>query len=139
MRRLGLDLAGLDLIVTPEGETIFLEVNAAGQWLWVQEATGMPIASAIVDRLLARSAPLAFWARVRRRRSPRERRAPALPRGPYLVLGLGKAGNAAAEALLAAPVAERVHAWDSATAGAARSPRDGCAAAAWTCISAGMG
>ncbi len=52
MRRLGLDLAGLDLIVTPEGETIFLEVNAAGQWLWVQEATGMPIASAIVDQLL---------------------------------------------------------------------------------------
>ncbi len=45
---------------------------------------------------------------------------PALPQGPYLVLGLGKAGSAAAEALLAAPAAERVHAWDSATAGAAR-------------------
>jgi glutathione synthase/RimK-type ligase-like ATP-grasp enzyme len=52
MRHLGLDFAGLDLIVTPEGETVFLEVNAAGQWLWVQEATGMPIASAIVDQLL---------------------------------------------------------------------------------------
>lgn len=52
MRRMGIDFAGLDLIVTPDGETIFLEVNAAGQWLWVQEATGMPIASAIVDQLL---------------------------------------------------------------------------------------
>jgi glutathione synthase/RimK-type ligase-like ATP-grasp enzyme len=52
MRRLGLDLAGLDLIVTPDGETVFLEVNAAGQWLWVQEATRMPIAAAIVDQLL---------------------------------------------------------------------------------------
>lgn len=52
MRGLGLDLAGLDLIVTPEGETVFLEVNAAGQWLWVQEATGMPIAAAIVNQLL---------------------------------------------------------------------------------------
>ncbi len=52
MRRLGIDLAGLDLIVTPEGETVFLEVNAMGQWLWVQELTGMPIASVIVDQLL---------------------------------------------------------------------------------------
>jgi glutathione synthase/RimK-type ligase-like ATP-grasp enzyme len=52
MRRLGIDFAGLDLIVTPEGETVFLEANAAGQWLWVQEATGLPIASAIVDQLL---------------------------------------------------------------------------------------
>jgi glutathione synthase/RimK-type ligase-like ATP-grasp enzyme len=52
MRRLGIDFAGLDLIVTPQGETVFLEVNAMGQWLWAQELTGMPIASAIVDQLL---------------------------------------------------------------------------------------
>lgn len=43
----------------------------------------------------------------------------ALPQGPYLILGLGNAGSAAAEALLAARAAERVHGWDSATAGAA--------------------
>jgi hypothetical protein len=31
---------------------VFLEVNAAGQWLWLQQATGLRIASAIVDQLL---------------------------------------------------------------------------------------
>jgi glutathione synthase/RimK-type ligase-like ATP-grasp enzyme len=64
MRCLGLDLAGLDLIVTPAGETVFLEVNAMGQWLWVQEATGIPIASAIVEQLLdgARRARSQPWA-----------------------------------------------------------------------------
>jgi glutathione synthase/RimK-type ligase-like ATP-grasp enzyme len=53
MRALRLDLAGLDLIVTPDGETVFLEVNAAGQWLWVQQATGMGIAAAIADQLIS--------------------------------------------------------------------------------------
>jgi len=52
-RRLGLRLAGLDLIVTPEGEPVFLELNAAGQWAWIEEATGLPIAAAIADELLA--------------------------------------------------------------------------------------
>lgn len=52
-RRLGLELAGLDLIVTPDGETVFLEINAAGQWAWVQQTTGMPIAAAIADRLVS--------------------------------------------------------------------------------------
>jgi UDP-N-acetylmuramoylalanine-D-glutamate ligase len=45
---------------------------------------------------------------------------PSLPRGPYLVVGLGGAGRAAVDALLAAPVAERVLAWDGATAGGVR-------------------
>ena len=33
-RRLRLEFAGIDLIVTPDEETVFLEVNAAGQWAW---------------------------------------------------------------------------------------------------------
>jgi len=52
-RRLGLQFAGIDLIVTPEGETVFLELNAAGTWAWVQDATGLPIAAAIADNLVA--------------------------------------------------------------------------------------
>jgi glutathione synthase/RimK-type ligase-like ATP-grasp enzyme len=51
LRTLGLETAGLDFIVTPEGETVFLEINAAGQWAWVEQETGMPIAAAIARRL----------------------------------------------------------------------------------------
>lgn len=50
-RALGLEVAGLDLIVTPDGEVVFLEINAAGQWAWMQQATGLPIAAAVADRL----------------------------------------------------------------------------------------
>jgi hypothetical protein len=53
MRELGLQMAGIDLIVTPEGDTVFLEINAAGQWAWVEQATGLPIAAAIARRLAA--------------------------------------------------------------------------------------
>lgn len=36
MRKMGLVFGSLDLIVTPEGETIFLEVNEQGQFLWLE-------------------------------------------------------------------------------------------------------
>ncbi len=52
MRRLGLELAGIDMVVTPDDETVFLELNAAGQWAWIEQATGMPIAAAIAERLI---------------------------------------------------------------------------------------
>ena len=53
MRHLDLEIAGFDFIVTPEGEMVFLEINAAGQWAWVQETTGLPIAAAVARRLAA--------------------------------------------------------------------------------------
>lgn len=52
-RRLRLEFAGIDLIVTPDGETVFLEVNAAGQWAWLEQATRLPISAAIAERLIA--------------------------------------------------------------------------------------
>lgn len=52
-RRLGLRYSGIDLIVTPEGTHVFLELNAAGAWAWVQNATGLPIAAAMADELVA--------------------------------------------------------------------------------------
>ena len=51
MRELGLQTAGINLIDPQEGHTVFLEINAAAQWVWVQEATGLPIAASIARRL----------------------------------------------------------------------------------------
>jgi UDP-N-acetylmuramoylalanine-D-glutamate ligase len=46
---------------------------------------------------------------------------PSLPQGQYLVVGLGKAGQAATDALLAIVGAECVHAWDGKTVGPVRA------------------
>lgn len=51
MHQLGLVFGCVDLIVTPAGRTIFLEVNPAGQWYWVENITGWPILERLVDEL----------------------------------------------------------------------------------------
>lgn len=42
----------IDLVLTPEGEYVFLELNPNGQWGFIEYLTGMPIADAIADELL---------------------------------------------------------------------------------------
>lgn len=55
MRGLGIVFGCFDFIVTPEGEHVFLEVNPAGQFLWVEEACpDLPLLAPFVDFLLAR-------------------------------------------------------------------------------------
>lgn len=49
--RLGLVFGCFDLILTPEGEYVFLEVNQAGQWYWIEILTGLPITDCVA-RLL---------------------------------------------------------------------------------------
>ncbi|MEM9292212.1 MAG: MvdC/MvdD family ATP grasp protein [Acidobacteriota bacterium] len=51
-QRLRLNMCNIDLIVTPEGEYLFLEVNPNGQWAWIEELTGLPLRQALVDELL---------------------------------------------------------------------------------------
>jgi glutathione synthase/RimK-type ligase-like ATP-grasp enzyme len=55
-RRLGLVYGAIDLIVTPAGEYVFLEINPTGEYGWIEDATGLPISDAICDLLLARAA-----------------------------------------------------------------------------------
>jgi glutathione synthase/RimK-type ligase-like ATP-grasp enzyme len=50
-RRLGLRYGAIDMRRTPDGEYVFLEVNPAGQWLFVERLTGMPIGQAVADLL----------------------------------------------------------------------------------------
>lgn len=51
--RYGLEFAAFDLIVTPTGEVVFLEFNPNGQWLWIEELSGLPIAATIASWLTA--------------------------------------------------------------------------------------
>lgn len=49
----GLCYGAIDMIVTPDGRYVFLEINPNGQYLWVEQATGLPISEAICDLLLS--------------------------------------------------------------------------------------
>lgn len=51
MNTLGLSFGAFDFVVTPDGEWVFLELNANGQWGWLQLATGLPISAAMADLL----------------------------------------------------------------------------------------
>jgi hypothetical protein len=48
---LGLLYSAFDFIVTPDGDYVFLETNPYGQWLWIEDLTGLPISQAIADYL----------------------------------------------------------------------------------------
>lgn len=52
MLQLGLSFGAADIIRTPEGEHIFLEVNPAGEWGMLERDLGLPISEAIADALL---------------------------------------------------------------------------------------
>ena len=53
MRKLRLVYGAIDIILTPEGEHVFLEVNPGGEWGMLEHDLGLPISEAIADALLA--------------------------------------------------------------------------------------
>jgi hypothetical protein len=48
---LKLAFGALDFILTPDGHYVFLEINPNGQWAWLEEITGLPIARTLVEVL----------------------------------------------------------------------------------------
>lgn len=75
MRSLGLVYGAIDMRLRPDGEYVFLEINPAGQFLFIEEETGQPIAEAMAEALATAGRPGAAAGgreEGRRRRIPRE-------------------------------------------------------------------
>ena len=52
VRSQNLRFGAIDLIQDEDGKLWFLECNPNGQWAWIENRTGLPIASAIADELI---------------------------------------------------------------------------------------
>jgi MvdD family ATP-grasp ribosomal peptide maturase len=50
-----LNYGAIDIIVTPDGRHVFLEVNPVGEFFWLERRPGLPVSDAIADVLMERS------------------------------------------------------------------------------------
>ncbi|MEH2003016.1 MAG: MvdD family ATP-grasp ribosomal peptide maturase [Nostoc sp.] len=51
MAEFGLNYGAIDIILTPDGRHIFLEVNPVGEFFWLERCPGLPISQAIAQIL----------------------------------------------------------------------------------------
>ncbi len=58
MRRLRLNYGAIDFVLTKDGEYFFLEINCAGQYIWIEHRTDLPISEEIAKLLSGQSEPL---------------------------------------------------------------------------------
>lgn len=56
MKRLGLVYGAIDMRLTPDGEFVFLEINPSGQWLFIEQRTGLPITETFADLMISQDA-----------------------------------------------------------------------------------
>jgi glutathione synthase/RimK-type ligase-like ATP-grasp enzyme len=49
----GLHYSTADLVITPNGEYIFLEINPAGQYAWIENTIGIDITGIICDKIIS--------------------------------------------------------------------------------------
>jgi glutathione synthase/RimK-type ligase-like ATP-grasp enzyme len=52
-RHYGLSFAAIDLARTGDGGFKFFEINANGQWVWLEQVTGLPLSARLADLLLS--------------------------------------------------------------------------------------
>ena len=55
MEYFSLNYGAIDIILTPDGRHVFLELNPSGEFFWLERSPGLPISDAIADVLLAHS------------------------------------------------------------------------------------
>ena len=51
-----LNYGAVDIILTPDGKHVFLELNPCGEFFWLERSPGLPISDAIADVLLGHAA-----------------------------------------------------------------------------------
>lgn len=51
-RALGLHYSAIDMVLTPSGDHVFLEINPSGQFGWIESVTGLPMIAALADLLM---------------------------------------------------------------------------------------
>jgi D-alanine-D-alanine ligase-like ATP-grasp enzyme len=47
-----LNYGAIDIILTPDGKHVFIELNPCGEFFWLEHTPGLPISGAIADLLL---------------------------------------------------------------------------------------
>ncbi|HEX3184813.1 MAG TPA: hypothetical protein VHQ94_08445 [Pyrinomonadaceae bacterium] len=52
MAYFSLNYGAIDIILTPDGKHVFLELNPGGEFFWLERSPGLPISDAIADLLL---------------------------------------------------------------------------------------
>ena len=50
-RSFGLRYSAIDMVLAPNGDYVFLEMNPNGQWAWIEAKAGHPIRDAIIETL----------------------------------------------------------------------------------------
>lgn len=55
VKTLGLSYGAIDLVLSPDNEYFFLEINPNGQWVWMEDRLALPISDSIATWLFNRS------------------------------------------------------------------------------------
>lgn len=58
METLGLNYGAMDIVVDTEGRHVFIEVNCAGQYLWLEEKAGIDLSLELARLLIGASEPI---------------------------------------------------------------------------------